>query len=136
MPDFAEKFFGFIGQTLQSWNLTRGQLIKLEDPEFERLFVVYGSDQVEARYILSPALMSRMVEFNAKAKKLCGGDLSFSFVGSKLFIAIPCSKALFEPTIFRSVNDLRTLIDYFSFINLSAGVVEELELNTRIWTKS
>jgi len=35
LPDFAEKFLGFIGQTLQSWNMSRDQLIKLEDPDFE-----------------------------------------------------------------------------------------------------
>lgn len=136
LPDFAEKFLGFIGQKLQSWNFTRDQLIKLEDPEFEKLFVVYGIDQIESRYILTPSLMRRMIEFNTKAKKLCRGDLSFSFVGSKLFVAISCSKNLFEPTIFTTVNDMTTMTDYFSFINLSAGVIEALDLNTRIWTKT
>jgi hypothetical protein len=136
LPDLAEKFFGFLGQTLQSWNMSRDQLVKLEDPDFEKQFVVYGSDQVEARYILSPALMRRMLDFNAKARKLCGGDVSFSFVGSKLFVAISCSKNLFEPAVFTAAGDMRTLSEYFSFVNMSAGIVEELDLNTRIWSKA
>ena len=48
-----------IGQKLQSFTtaFSKRQLIKLEDPEFEKLFAVYGDDQIEARYILTPALM-------------------------------------------------------------------------------
>lgn len=40
LPDTAEKLFGHFGQKLQSMNIFRGQLIKLDDPEFERQFVV------------------------------------------------------------------------------------------------
>ncbi|MGH7504128.1 MAG: DUF3137 domain-containing protein, partial [Longimicrobiales bacterium] len=57
LPDTAQRFLGGIGQTLQSMNFMRGELIKLEDPEFERHFVVYADDQVEARYLLSTSLM-------------------------------------------------------------------------------
>ena len=41
LPDKAEKLLGRLGKTLQSRNKKRGQLIKLEDPEFEKYFVVY-----------------------------------------------------------------------------------------------
>ncbi len=63
LPDTAEKLFGHFGQKLQSMNIFRGQLIKLEDPEFESHFVVYGDDQIQARYILSMSLMEWIVEF-------------------------------------------------------------------------
>ncbi|MHC5156442.1 MAG: DUF3137 domain-containing protein, partial [Planctomycetota bacterium] len=39
LPDSAEKLFGGFGKMLQSWNIGRPDLIKLEDPEFEREFV-------------------------------------------------------------------------------------------------
>ena len=66
-PDTAEKMFGKFGQSLQSLNgkMAHGgrDVVKLEDPEFEKEFVVYAHDQVEARYVLSPSLMRRLLEF-------------------------------------------------------------------------
>jgi hypothetical protein len=135
LPDFAEKAFGFIGKMLQSWNPSRENLIKLEDPDFEKLFVVYGTDQVEARYILSPSFMDRILNFHTKAEKLCGGNVCISFVRSKMFIAIPCGKNLFEPVLFEKVSESGYLLEYFAFLNLAAGIVGELNLNTRIWSK-
>jgi hypothetical protein len=52
LPDTAQKAFGLFGQTLQSWNPSRDELIRLEDVEFEKEFVVYGTDQVESRVLL------------------------------------------------------------------------------------
>ncbi|HRQ65544.1 MAG TPA: DUF3137 domain-containing protein, partial [Xanthomonadaceae bacterium] len=68
LPDRAQRSLGALGQALQSLNSTYGQLVKLEDPEFERLFVVYASDQIEARYILSAALMPRSSAFRMKTR--------------------------------------------------------------------
>ena len=45
------------------------KFVHLEDPEFENLFAVYADDEVEARMVLTPAMMRRMTElrrsFNA-----------------------------------------------------------------------
>ncbi|HHH84410.1 MAG TPA: DUF3137 domain-containing protein, partial [Firmicutes bacterium] len=50
LPDTAEKIFGSLfGNALQKWNKGRGDLIKLENPDFEKEFVVYGQDQIESR---------------------------------------------------------------------------------------
>lgn len=131
IPDTAELLFGRIGQTLQSLNVFRGQLVKLEDPEFEKNFVVYGSDQIEARYILSTSLMQRMVEFRKKAQR----DVYFSFVGSMVFVAISYKRNLFEPRIFRTVLDFEPIREYFEDLQLAVGIVDDLNLNTRIWSK-
>jgi len=69
LPDTAERIFGRLGQKLQSINAFHGELIKLEDPEFEKFFVVYGEDQVESRYILSTSLMAHIMDFRNKTKK-------------------------------------------------------------------
>ena len=55
LTDTAEKMFGFLGKKLQSMNSSRDDLVYLENPDFEKQFVVYSSDQIEARYILSPS---------------------------------------------------------------------------------
>ncbi len=56
LPDFAEKLLGKFGQKFQK-SFTHGKLVKLENPEFEKEFVVYSSGQQEARYILTPVMM-------------------------------------------------------------------------------
>ncbi len=132
LPDLAEKMFGFLGKTLQKWNMTRGELIKLEDPEFEKQFVVYGDDQIESRYILTTSLMERLMEFHRKASKLAKGEIYLSFTGNKIFVAIANHKNLFEPRIFRSNNDFDLILNYFLYLQLTAGIVEDLKLNTRI----
>ena len=131
LPDTAQKLFGDLGQALQGLNVQNGQLIKLEDPEFEKLFVVYGEDQVEARYILSTSLMRRMVEFQNRAPI----KMRLSFSASKLHVAIPFEKELFEPKIMESLLNISHIQEYYDDLKLVVDIVEDLNLNTRIWTQ-
>jgi hypothetical protein len=130
LPDTAEKLFGSLGTMFQKMNAERDSLIKLEDPEFEKAFAVYGTDQVEARYILSTSLMQRIVEFRKKS-----GEIHLSFANSQIYMAIPVSTNLFEASPFKSFLDFKKLSTYHNYLALSAGIVEDLNLNTRIWTK-
>ncbi|MBE0535065.1 MAG: DUF3137 domain-containing protein [Phycisphaerae bacterium] len=131
LPDTAEKLFGRFGQKLQSLNTFRGQLIKLEDPEFEKLFVVYGSDQIQARYILSTSLMERITRFKTKSNR----PIHLSFVGSRVYVAISYQKSLFEPKVFSTLLDFEPIQEYYDDLQLAVGIVEDLNLNRRIWTK-
>ena len=107
----------------------RGDVIKLEDPEFERRFRVYGDSQIESRYILSTNLMSRLVEFNQKA----GRKVYLSFVDGFVYIAIPYRHNLFEPRLFQTMMSFTPLKEYFQDLQLMIGIVEDLNLNRRIW---
>jgi len=131
VPDIAEKNLGALGRMLQSWNKQHAdELIQLEDPEFERLFAVYGTDQIEARYILSTSLMQRLVELRQKVQQ----EIRVSFVDNHIYIAIPSKhQNLFEPTFFRSVVDFKPVMEYFETIQMMLGIVEDLKLNRRIW---
>ncbi len=131
LPDTAEKLLGFLGTSLQSMNVMRGQLIKMEDPEFEKLFVVYGDDQVESRYLLSLSLLQRIVNFKKKTNK----KIFISFVHSKIFVAIDHAGDIFEPRIFKTLIDFAPIQEYFEHLTLMLGIVDELSLNTRIWLK-
>ena len=130
LPDTAEKLFGKLGTMFQKMNISRPDLIKLENPDFEKAFAVYGTDQVEARYILTPALMERIMEFKKKS-----GKIHLSFLHSKVYIAISVSKNLFEPPFFKSMLRYDLVEDYFNYLILSVNIVEDLDLNTRIWSK-
>ena len=131
LPDTAEQFLGSMGSLFQSLNVTRGELIKMDDPEFEKYFVVYGDDQIEARYILSTSLMRRIIEFRRKT----GRRICLSFVSSHVYVAVPYRRRLFEPRVFRSVLGFKGIEQYLEDFQLFTGIVEDLNLNTRIWTK-
>ncbi len=131
LPDFSEKTFGKIGQKFQSLNFTRGKLIKLENPEFEKEFVVYGDDQVEARYILSPSFMERILNF----KRKWNSKVYLSFHNSKVYVAIWMKNNLFETRLFKSILEYSFIKKNAQYIWLLIGIVNDLNLNTRIWSK-
>lgn len=131
LTDTAEKMFGFLGKKLQSMNSSRDDLVYLENPDFEKQFVVYSSDQIEARYILSPSLMERILDFKNQTKK----NIQFSFIESKLFAVVPYRKDLFEPKLFGDIVEFNNIQEYYDDLVLVLDLVETLNLNTRIWTK-
>jgi len=132
LPDKAQKLFGdLIGNWFQSNNMARQNLIKMDDPAFEKEFVVYGTDQIEARYILTHTLMKKLLEYKNRTTK----DLYVSFKRSKITLAIAYNKDLFEPTLFQSLLDYKVAMEYLDTLRLATGIVEELKLNTKLWSK-
>ncbi len=132
LPDSAEKSFGtLIGQWLQSTTGSHGELIKMDDPEFEKHFVVYASDQIEARYILSPSMMQRLSTIRARSK----AELYISFVSEQIYLGISTNRDLFEPSVFKSLLRLEQATEYISYLRLAIGIVEELKLNQKLWSK-
>ena len=132
LPDGAQSAFGnLIGNWLQSNNFSRHDLVKMDDVEFEKEFVVYSNDQIEARYILSHSLMSKLLTF----KKRSNRPLSISFKGGNVYMAIAYDKDLFEPSVFHSLLKYKIAMEYVGTLHLAIGVVEELKLNQKIWSK-
>ncbi len=132
LPDFAQNSFGdLIGSWLQSKNSSKGELVKMDSVDFEKEFVVYSDDQIEARYILTQNLMELILNFKKKSKN----DIYISFTKNKLHIAIDYKKDLFEPTVFTSLLNETLIFEYIEILSLVIGCVEELKLNRRIWSK-
>lgn len=104
--------------------------VNLESSEFENRFIVYSSDQVEARYILTPSFMERLV----KLQELMGEETSYSFVDTNVYVAVPIRDPLFEPSIF-TANNYNKLGDYYNTVHIIFDIIDELNLNLRIWTK-
>ncbi|WP_458700518.1 DUF3137 domain-containing protein [Sulfurospirillum sp. 1307] len=130
LPDRSEKIFGNISHIFQSIS-TKGELVKLDNPEFEREFVVYSSDQIEARYILSHSLMQSILDL----KKLIGKNLHISFINSKIYIAIDFNKQLFEPKVYKKLTDFSEIKFYFQVISIAVEIVKILNLDRKIWSK-
>jgi len=133
LPDQAEKSFGsLIGGWLQSINFSRDDLIRLDDPEFETKFVVYGNDPIEARYILTHSMMKRILELQRKLAY----PIFISFVHNHIHVAIGTKKDLFEPSILYSLLDYAKAMEYINILRYTIGMVEELKLNEKLWSKS
>jgi hypothetical protein len=133
LPDYAEKSFGFLGSFIQenSWVKPAKQLVKLENPIFEKEFVVYGDDQQEARYCLTPTMMEGLL----KVKRRFNGKVHVGFHSTQVFIAISLKKNMFEPRILGRLVSLNDLHEFSSFIKDIKQIVDDLNLNTRIWSK-
>lgn len=132
LPDHAEKTFGtLIGSWLQSKNLSRDDLIRLDDSEFEKHFVVYGNDPIEARYILTHSMMKRILEFQQKLSH----PLFISFNHNHIHVAIGTKKDLFEPAVFTSLLDYKQAMEYVNTLRNTIGMVKELKLNEKLWSK-
>ena len=89
---------------------------KLESPEFEKAFEVYTTDQVEARYLLTPDFMQDLIDLE---NAFHGGKLRCAFVGGEIFIAVEGGD-LFEPgSMFAPLDNperIRELLDDFSAV--------------------
>jgi len=108
------------------------KLVELADPEFTDNFTCYSTDDIKARYILTPALMQRLNHFQ---RKYPNNRVSLSFVDGQIFVAISYKHDLFEASYFKSVIDYDRIQSYFDDIRLVVEVVDDLNLNNRIWTK-
>ncbi|HMI01336.1 MAG TPA: DUF3137 domain-containing protein, partial [Pedobacter sp.] len=129
--DFGSAIGAWFSDKLPIFSSSGKELVKLENPNFEELFVTYSSDQVEARYILTPSMMERLCQLEDK----CKYTISLSFIDTQMFIAFPLDKDYFEPPVFKSLLDQKSINEDLSVIRFMYDIIKELDLNTRIWGK-
>jgi len=68
--------------------------VALEDPEFEKMFDAYSTDQIESRYLLTPDVMQHLKELSGV---FGGSPVDCCFTGQDAFLSIELKKRLFEP---------------------------------------
>ena len=132
LPDSLESKFGEFGRLFQSLDRDRkGELIRLECPEFERRFKVYATDPVEARYLLSTSFMENLV-------RLCDlyeAPLRLSFVDGRVWLAYESQRPYFD--VPRANNLQRKHFDSWAddLVTIT-GHLDDLNLGTRIWARA
>lgn len=101
--------FNALDGLMRSANGRRLERIGLVDPKFERVFQVYGTDQVMARYLMTPTFMERVLalETALKGKNVRGvfdEALADGFGKGELLLAAETGN-LFEPgSLFKPLN--------------------------------
>lgn len=144
VADFNKNFNGVtvvrpkdIGASIGAWfakniyDFGNKNLVELENVDFNKEFVTYSTDQIEARYILTPAMMERIMDLNQRSAY----TISLSFTSSSMYIAFPLDQNYFEPPMFKSLTKPDLLEQDLTVLNFMVDIVRELDLNTRIWTK-
>lgn len=110
-------------------DMRNAEYVKLESPEFNKNFAVIAENQIEARFKLTPALMEKMLDYKNKLNTV----VSFSFIDKYLYISIESEENLFEPRLFKPITEKDFIRKNYIYLDLLTSVVEDLDLNTRIW---
>lgn len=109
--------------------------IKMENVDFNKKFHTCCEDEQEARYILTPSLQERIVDLNRKLRSsLNTSDIQMSFFENRLVIFASTYKDHFEPPQFKKISIERVEKDY-DCVKILVEIINDLNLNTRIWTK-
>ena len=101
----------------------------LEDVEFEKKFDVYTNDDVEARYLITTALMERLnnlqVAFNTD-------KISAAFRDNKFYIALSSKKDLFfVGSILKNINTKTQFVEFFKELSSVIMLIEYFKLEER-----
>ncbi len=128
--DRGERGFNFLNKQQFPFSVDLEKIL-LESRDFTDRFITFSNDQVEARYILSPSLMERMVKLALQWDK----KISFAFVDCNIMITIPFKKDLFEPNISKIISE-EDISWYYDLLIMIIDIVDELNLNLRIWNRS
>ncbi|KXX69631.1 DUF3137 domain-containing protein [Flammeovirga sp. SJP92] len=131
--DFNKHFSGktFVRSTRYGIDSNDLPKVELENEEFSRLFTVNATNQIEARYILTPAIMEAFINLHDYLRK----PIDVSFVGSRVYCAVSFTEDLFEPPMNSTVYDIGAIKKVYSLLYFNKVIIQELNLNTRIWTK-
>src|SRR5690606_23428736 len=91
------------------------QKVNLEDPRFTNQFIVYSTDQVEARYVLSMAFMEKIIALKEKFDQ----SILLSFQNKQMYLAVKNKHGLFsfpsgkldEKTVEELAEDINTALE-------------------------
>jgi hypothetical protein len=103
--------------------------VNLEDPRFEEDFEVYSSNQIEARYLLTPSFMERL---QGLSNLFGGADVQASFYNQNLLLMIPLKKRYFSAgSIFQPATFTEEIQRILEEMNLIFKIIEELKLHEK-----
>ena len=130
--EFNKDFDGYL-QVLERGRPTRNRnykKVKLESVAYNKKFKTYSTSEHSAFYVLTPHFMEALMNFEKNNR----GNISFSFIDTKLHIGINNFKDTFELRIFRKLD--QTVFDEFKReLLVIQDVIKELKLNNNIFKK-
>ena len=108
----------------------RYQKIELEDVEFNKMYDVYSTDQIEARYLLTTAFIERFRNINMAFDTKVA---YCAFFGKNVYIAPYCKKDLFSVcSLTKSVADVNQFTKLFSEFTSILALVDHFKLDKKL----
>lgn len=128
--DFNKTFKGrvFVMEKGKPVTQYETEAVELESHEFNETFKTYATDPHTAFYVLTPHVIDALL----KIEKNHPGDLAFSFIGTKLHIAINNHIDTFELSMFRPLNEA-AIKAFTEDLEILRDVVESMKLNRSIF---
>lgn len=120
----------FVINKLANKSDIKWQEIKLEDPEFNKKYKAYSGNQIEARYLITPAFMER---FQNIQTAFGTNKVKCSFYGDSLMFAISTNKNLFEiGNLWKSLKNPEQMETFFNELSSIFTLVEHFKLDEKI----
>ncbi|PHR91122.1 MAG: hypothetical protein COA69_13815 [Robiginitomaculum sp.] len=95
--------------------------VGLVDPVFEKIFEAYGTDQVEARYLLTPVFMQKLVDLESTVS---GKKIRFGFFDRRLHIAVEAPNQFEVDSMFKTLLDTSRTEKILSEISAIFDVID------------
>lgn len=95
--------------------------VGLADPKFEKAFEAFGSDQVEARYLLTPTFMQRLMDLE---EVFNGRKLRAAFTDGSLIIAIETGNQFEVGSMFKTLMQRERTEKLITEIGLVFDIVD------------
>lgn len=105
--------------------------VSLHHAEFDRLYAVYSSDQQQAHYVLTPKFLEMVLD----ARKKLDAELRLAFFRNMLFVTVPLRKDYFEVSFGMRVTPVDAFDALAGIVALATGLIDTLDLETRVWTR-
>ncbi|MFI3242087.1 MAG: DUF3137 domain-containing protein [Alphaproteobacteria bacterium] len=104
--------------------------INLEDVVFDKIWNIFSNCQVEARYVLTTALMERILHL----KSFYGNcPINFSFFNNKLLLCLNVTENMFETaSLFKPAENKKNICNALEQILSIFSIVDILKLNKKI----
>ena len=110
--------------------LLGGREIPIDNADFNQNFTIYANDAMTVMYVLTPALMEKILYL----KQLVKSNISLSFKQNKIYIAIARGADSFEPSLDQPILNARIAKDIKADLDAMLQIVKILKLNEKIWT--
>jgi len=115
---------------VQQLNYQSLQAVRLEDITFTQLFDVYAQDQVEARYLLTPDVMQRLVSLRRSINR----DFRVAFDRGQVYVQVDDVTG-FDFSLEHQIYPNYVTRNIRYRWELIGRVIDALGLNDRMWTK-
>lgn len=117
-PDVRNKFLNMLLEDIKKATGKSTEIVRLENPEFERYFEVYSQDQVTARKVITLTFMEKMVEF----RKLMNKNITLIYKNNKIYffveskLILDTRKLFFQGVTSKNVEEATKFFELISEI--------------------